>query len=154
MKTSWLPIWAVCLAIVVGLPLAGKWARSTPEKKCDLDGAKIDPVYRVRVVDGDGAEHAFCCIQCASHWLGHQRETPRWVVVTDEVSGKDVDAASAWYVRSLVVTVAHTGNRVHAFANHADAAKHMETGRGTVLEGPEKPFYRDLPRTIGNPGHQ
>jgi hypothetical protein len=146
MKTSWLPIWAVSFLVVVGLPLAGKWARTTPEKKCDLDGAKIDPVYRVRVVDGEGGEHAFCCIQCATHWLSHQETAPRRLVVTDEVSGKEVDAASAWYVRSLVVTVAHTGNRIHAFANRADAAKHVETGRGMMLEGPEKPFYHDLRR--------
>jgi hypothetical protein len=128
------------LAVVVGLPLLGKWARRTPGKRCALDGFPIDPTYRVRVVDGQGQDHAFCCIHCATLWLAHEPVAPRAVFVTDEVSGQEVEAASAWFVRSLVITVAHTGNDIHAFRSQADADRHAQSARGTVLANAEKPF--------------
>jgi hypothetical protein len=129
------------LLVVLGLPLAGKWARSTPEKCCALDGVEINRLYRVRIVDDQEREREFCCIRCASLWLRKQRSKPQSIFVTDEATGKEVNAAFAWFVWSLVVTVAHTENRIHAFRNHAEAVKHAETARGKVLVGAEKPFF-------------
>jgi hypothetical protein len=62
------------------------------------------------------------------------------VLVTDEATGRALPAASAWFVRSAVTTTPVTGNRIHAFRNQADADKHAETFRGTVLVGQELPF--------------
>jgi hypothetical protein len=128
------------LAVIVGLPFLGKWARRSPGERCALDGMAINPVYRVRVVDEQGQDHTFCCIHCATVWLGRQPAAPRAVYVTDEVSGQEVEAASAWFVRSLVVTVPHTGNDIHAFRTQADAARHASTAHGTVLEDSDRPF--------------
>jgi hypothetical protein len=139
-KTSRWLIVALGLLIVVGLPLAGHWARSTSAARCALDGVAIDRLYQVRVVDADGHDHVFCCIHCATTWLGRQSESPRRVFVTDEVTGQELDAASAWFVRSLVVTSPHTGNRVHVFAHRADALRHAAAAPGTVLRGSENPF--------------
>lgn len=131
---------AAGLLVIVGLPLAGKWARRRPAHACALDGSAVDPLYRVRIVDAEGRDREFCCIGCASAWLGQQPAAPRAVFVTDEVSGQEIEAASAWYVRSLVVTVPHTGNRIHAFRDQADAARHAESAHGEVLTDAEKPF--------------
>jgi hypothetical protein len=123
-----------------GLPLLGHWARSTPEVTCALDGVAVDPLMRVRVVDDQGKEHLFCCIRCATLWLNGEGTRPRQIFVTDEVSGREIDAAAAWFVRSRVVTVPHTGNRLHAFATWADATRHVHTGHGVILADADCPF--------------
>jgi hypothetical protein len=128
------------LLVVVGLPLAGHWARRPPERRCALDGGPLEPHYRVRVVDAEGSACEFCCIRCAEIWLGRQRQPPQAVYVTDEASGQEVEVASAYFVRSLVVTTPTTGNRIHAFRHRADAEKHAAAFGGRVLQGPERPF--------------
>jgi hypothetical protein len=73
-------------------------------------------------------------------WLARQGARPREVYVTDEASGAEIDAASAYFVRSLVVTTPTTGNRVHAFRDRADAERHAEVAHGTLLNGTERPL--------------
>ncbi len=51
-----------------------------------------------------------------------------------------IDAATAYFVRSMRVTRDTTGNRVHAFRNRADAEKHAEDYHGYVLSEEEGPF--------------
>ena len=137
--SRWLLV-AAGLLVVVGLPLAGKWLRHSSAPACALDGARIDPVYRVRVVDAEGRDQVFCCIHCAALWCSQQSERPRAVFVTDEVSHQEIDAGSAWFVRSFVVTVPHTGNRIHAFRDRADAERHADAAHGLLLSDGEKPF--------------
>jgi hypothetical protein len=136
-KTSWtIPLLVV---LVVALPLAARLLRGRPGG-CALDGMPIDPVYRVEATDDRGQVYPFCCLRCAELWLQRRPNPPRAVTVTDEATGEPIDAASAWYVRSGVVTNRATGNRVHVFGNRADAEKHAETCRGAVLSESEKPF--------------
>jgi hypothetical protein len=130
------------LTAVAGLALAGAWVRSRPSGGCALDGAPIDPIYRVEIIDGRGETHAFCCVTCARLWLTRQPASPRNIVVTDETSGQPIDADSACFVRSFVVTRPTTGNRVHAFRSRADAEKHAEQFGGVVLSEAESPFAR------------
>jgi hypothetical protein len=140
-KQSWFLL--LGLVVVVGLPLLERWSRRPPSASaCALDGVQIAPIYRVEVVDNRGATHAFCCLRCAEIWLEHQSALPREVRVTDEESGQPVAAAAAWYVRSSVVTVPTTGNRVHVFRNRADAERHAETFAGTVLPEAKQPLRR------------
>jgi hypothetical protein len=136
------PPWAtllVGLVVVAGLPLAGHWARRHRAEGCALDGAAVNPAYRVEVVDASGHPHAFCCLRCAQIWL-EDKPDPRAVTVTDEASGEPIDAAAAWFVRSSVVTMPTTGNRVHAFRTRADAERHADQFWGVVLSGSERPF--------------
>ncbi len=130
---------AVVLLAAV-LAVAGSYARRRPGGRCELDGMAIDPAYRVRAVDDDGAEHCFCCIRCARLWLEARRSAPRAVYVTDETGGGEVDAAQAWYVRSTVVTTAASGNRVHAFRDRGDAERHAAFAGGRLLGGADRPF--------------
>jgi hypothetical protein len=59
--------------------------------------------------------------------------------VTDEVSGEEIDAPDAYFVRSQVVTTPATGNRIHVFHKLEDAQRHAQTYRGTVLDAKERP---------------
>ncbi len=128
------------VAVVVGLPLAGKMARRHPAERCAYDGLPVPPLYRVRVVDRAGAAHPFCCVRCAGLWLARQSEPPAAVRVTDEASGAEIDAAAAVFVFSAVVTEPVTGNRVHAFRDRAAAEEHARAFAGAVLTGAERPF--------------
>jgi hypothetical protein len=130
------------LLVVAGLALVAHRGRRAPEASCALDGTKIHSIYKVNIVDGSGAVHQFCCPVCARIWLRQQAAPPQQLLVTDEASGAPVDAASAHYVRSAVVTVPGTGNRVHAFRTADDAEKYAERFAGVVLSEDENPLYQ------------
>jgi hypothetical protein len=133
------------LLVVVGLPLLGWWARRHRDPGCALDGVRVDPAYRVEIVDGDGRRHEFCCPRCAEIWLDRQAAPPRAVTVTDEPTKQPLDAAAAHYVRSPVVTVPTTQNRIHVFRTRSDAEGHVAAFGGTVLDGADRPFPRITP---------
>lgn len=126
--------------MVIGLPLAGKWLQPHTGERCALDGVAIEPVYRVRVVDAAGTERPFCCIKCATVWLTQQPTRPRAVFVTDEITGTEIPASEAYFVRSLVVTTPATGNSIHAFKEKADAQRHADSAGVSILTGSERPF--------------
>ena len=127
---------------MLALPFVGNWLRRTPEDRCALDGGALVTSYRVRVEDAEGQSSDFCCIRCAQLWLERQEQPARAIWVTDEISGARIDAEAAHYVRSLVVTTPTTGNRIHAFRDLADAERHAEKCRGTILTGGERPFAK------------
>jgi hypothetical protein len=152
---SWWSLVLAGLAVIVGLPLAGSWLRRHTEPRCALDGLKIEPLYRARVVDRANGSHDFCCVRCAAFWLARQekdKETrkhpdtetrtqrPDVVYVTDEASGEEIDSQSAHFVYSAVVTNPITGNHVHVFRNRADAEHHVGVFGGWALTGAERPL--------------
>jgi hypothetical protein len=134
MKKTWRPL-VFCL--LVSLPVAGNWARRGGDKGCALDGARIEPLYRVRVEDRQAQSHEFCCVRCAEVWLSRQDPQPWTICVTDELSGREIPAASAHYVRSLVPTGSGSANRVHVFQELDRAEKHAQTCQGTIIGLPE-----------------
>jgi hypothetical protein len=138
-KTAWMT-GAAGLLVLAGLAFVGSWLRRSPQLRCALDGARLDPLFRVRIVDEEGRSYEFCCVRCAEIWLHRQAMPPRAIYVTDEESGQEIDAASAYYVRSLVVTTAPTGNRIHAFRTRSDAERHASVFGGTLLGPSERPF--------------
>jgi hypothetical protein len=140
MRMSTLLAGGLCLVAAAALPVAGHWIRGRSDDGCALDGAAIGPAFRVRVVDAAGHSRCFCCIRCAELWLTRQPSRPGAIYVTDETTGHEMEAAAAYFVRSRVVTNPGTGNRIHAFARRADAAKHAAVG-GTLLEGTDRPFH-------------
>ena len=138
--------WHIVLAVLivaVALAVAGSWSRRRAPGRCALDGAPIEPLYRVRVVDGHGHSHDFCCVRCAELWLEGQMARPREVHVTDESGGGEVEANRAYFVRSSVVTTATTGNRIHAFKDREDAERHAAAAGGRLLTGTDRPFSDD-----------
>lgn len=141
-KSEWIAGLAY-LAVLAALPFVGHWARHDDGPACAYDGSPIEPAYRVRIVDGHGRDVAFCCIRCAEHWLQSARGAVQSIHVTDERSGEEIDAATAHFVRSLVVTSRTTGNRIHAFRTRTDAEEHARTSSGYLLEDAERPFPRE-----------
>src|SRR5262249_37492263 len=138
-RSRWLLLLAGLL-VIVGLPVAGKWMRRQAAPRCALDGLKIEPLYRVRVVDRAGSSHNFCCVHCAGLWLARQGERPEAVFVTDEAGGAELAARSAYFIRSAVVTNPVTGNRVHVFRERMAAEEHARAFGGRALTEAEKPF--------------
>ncbi len=139
------------IALVAGvllcaaLPVVGARLRSHGPARCALDGVMLEDLHRVDVVSpaaegDDETATSLCCIQCARAWIELSQTDPERVRVIDEETGAPVDAASAWFVRSRVVTVQDTGDRVHAFANKDDAVAHVEAYRGRLLVGGDHPF--------------
>jgi hypothetical protein len=126
--------------IILGLPLAGHRARRRAGDCCALDGVPIESVYRVRILDDQGQSSDFCCLKCAELWLKAQQARPRTILVTDEVSGREVEADRAYFVQSTVVTTPTTGNHVHTFESEAAAQRHADRFGGIVLEGADRPF--------------
>ncbi len=128
------------LVVVVGVPIAGRWARRQQAPRCALDGMTIEPLYRVRIVDRRGAAHDFCCVRCAEAWLKRGREAPQAIRVTDEAGGAQIDPEHAHFAASAVVTNRVTGNRVHVFGSRKDAEEHVRVFGGKVLDSTERPF--------------
>jgi len=128
------------LLAISGLAIVGVSLRRGASRGCALDGAPINPLLRVRAVDRVGQSFEFCCIRCAEIWLRSQHEAPRQVFVTDEVSGLEIDAGKAYFVRSQVATNAATGNRVHTFEREEDAERHANAYGGSILPMAEHPF--------------
>jgi hypothetical protein len=128
--------------VLLALPFLANSLRRTADPHCALDGGALVPSYRVRVDDAAGKTHEFCCLRCAEIWLDRQARPVRAIRVTDEASGKEIDASEAYYIRSLVVTTPTTGNRIHVFLDRTDAEHHARTCRGTVLVDEERPFGR------------
>ena len=128
------------LVILIGLPIVARVTRGGRENCCAFDGGRIETLFRVLAVDAVGQSHEFCCIRCAQLWWDRQRERPQAIYVTDEEGGQQVDATSAYFVRSSVVTTPTTGNRIHCFRQKSSAEKHAQSAKGTVLDGSEKPF--------------
>jgi hypothetical protein len=138
------------LLVVVGLPLLGKWARRHQPPRCELTGLRIESPYQVRVVDQAGRSHRFCCVRCARRWLARQADRPQAVYVTDEGSGAEIDARSAYFV-SAVVTNRITRNRVHAFRDRAEAEKYARAPGARALTGDDRPFEDDTGPPAGTP---
>jgi nitrous oxide reductase accessory protein NosL len=139
-RAPWVGLVGLVAAVV--LPVAGNWARHRAGGTCALDGMTIDPVYRVEIVDFRGHAEPFCCLKCAEIWLKNRPGQTRAIRVTDEASGEAIDADTAFFVRSFVVTTPTTGNRVHVFRNRADAEKHAAAHAGIVLSESERPLPR------------
>ncbi len=133
-------VWGMLILILlVGLPVLAHWSRQEHVSRCSLDGVAIDSRYRVVVVEGD-RQREFCCLHCAGIWLERHPGRALKIIVTDETSGEVIDAATAYYVRSAVVTTRTTRNRIHTFRHQADAEEHAARFGGVVLPASERPF--------------
>lgn len=128
------------LLLVASLPFIGQFYRTDRESCCNWDGLALNPLYRVRVISSTDNSKHFCSVQCAVLWLSRNRDKVARILVTDEVSGTEMDAADAVYVRSSIVTNRITGNRIHVFRTEVDAQKHAEAANGRKLSGSERPF--------------
>lgn len=148
---SWWNAGLFWLLIVAALPFIGHLIRGDRGDRCDWDGLKIEPIYQVRVVEQSGVSFRFCCVQCSMRWWERRGAETSQVLVTDEISGQEIEASEAYFVRSLVSTNQVTGNRLHVFRDIADAQKHAEAADGRQLLDDERPFSSIKRKGIGKP---
>jgi len=137
-RSGWIR-WALALLALAILPLAADRLRSR-EERCALDGATVAPAFRVRAVDAGGADRVFCGIQCAQLWAARQDRPLRALVVTDAATGREVDAATAWYVRALSTRADGAPDAIRAFAAHAEAERFVAAYGGEILVAKKRPF--------------
>jgi hypothetical protein len=126
------------LVLLGALPFVGRALGTPPGSRCARDGVALAGSPVVTFVERDGSEISFCCVSCAEAW--HPVGPGGAVRVTDEASGRVIDARNAWFVRSLVVAQPATRDRVHAFATRAEAERHARAYRGRILSGKQRPF--------------
>lgn len=129
--------WAIIVIVTsLMLALAASFLKKTEGDRCALDASRIEPIYQVDITPADGGTVKFCCVECAKKWLSANKRTVRAVTVTDETTGGRLDASIAYFVESLIVTNPSTGNRIHVFAEKADAERHAKEFGGTVITNP------------------
>ena len=133
---------ALTMAAAAVLPLVGHWMRRSSGDRCRVDGQPIRRAFAVTLIDSNGESHAFCGLQCAEIWLEKTKVTPRVLTVTDESSGKPIDASAANYARSPVVSNDITRDRRHVFADRDQAARHVDQFGGKILDPSQRPFRR------------
>jgi hypothetical protein len=115
-----------------------------------MDGAAIDPAFRVRVVDEGGMTRVFCGVRCAAAWL-LRHGAPREIRVTDIASGRELDGRTASYARTLGPTPEGAPDGIRVFEDEATARAHARAHGGKVLEGAQRPF---APPTGGDRAHE
>ena len=81
--------------------------------RCSLDGSRILPQYEVSIVQQDGTERSFSCVLSARIWIREKSEHVSSILVTDELTGRKIEAQHAFYVVSGVITTPYTGNNIH-----------------------------------------
>ena len=129
--------WPIIVIVVFLLvALATSFMKRSGGDRCALDAIKIEPIYQVDVTPTEGKTLKFCCIECSKKFLAANRGKVNAVTVTDEVTGKRIDASIAWFVESSIVTNQSTGNKIHAFAEKTDAEKHAKDFSGVIIENP------------------
>jgi endogenous inhibitor of DNA gyrase (YacG/DUF329 family) len=137
------------VGILASLAVLGPWRRKVSQPVCAADGGRIETAYRVRIVDELGSAHQFCSIRCGEMWLQAWAGRPQAIWVADEITGAELDARTAYFVRSLIVTSRSAGNRLHAFRLAEDAEEHARTCSGQVLRDGDRPFSQWLPKGDG-----
>lgn len=130
------PIIVVVLFLLVAV--GGSLFKKSGGDVCALDAMRIEPIYQVDITPAEGKTPKFCCIECARKWLAANKGTVSAVTVTDEVTGKRIDASIAHFVESSIVTNRSTGNKIHVFADKTDAEKHAKEFGGTIIPNPFK----------------
>jgi len=128
----------VALAGLAALPVVGDGLRRGAGN-CAMDGVAIATPSCVRVVDADGSLRLFCCVRCADRWVG-LNGAPRSILVIDGPTGGQIDAGSAWFVRSPATWGDGAPDGIRAFARRSDAERHVRAYGGRMLEGAARPF--------------
>ena len=138
-KTAWKRLlFPGALALAAALPLLGHAIGGRTGAGCAADGVALAGSPVVKLVSEDGDDISFCCVGCAEAWPASP--SSRQILVTDELTGRMIDARDAWFVRSLVVAQPATEDRVHAFASEEEARRHLGAYRGVLLTGRLHPF--------------
>lgn len=133
-------LFALWVAAIVAIPLAGSLYRGHLRNKCSWDADTIQPPYRVVVHDHENAAHQFCCLGCAANWVKTHPDAVHGIEIADELSEELNSAKQVTFVQSAVRIPTRQGGFLHAFRNRSDAQAHAAAHRGRVLGPGENPI--------------
>jgi hypothetical protein len=102
--------------------------------RCRLDGAAIEPLRIVELMDHGAVLAAFCSFGCAREWPTVPASA--YWRLRDEVGGALLDAEQALFVQSRVPSVAARGERIHVFRDATEAMRHCEQFGGVRIANP------------------
>jgi len=134
MRTPRSLLGAIALLGIAALPLMAERLRPRVER-CSMDGVAVVPSFRVRA-----GEHVFCGVTCAEAWLARSGVAPDGIRVTDCVTGREIAAPEAWFVRTLGNRSDGAPDAIRVFAGRKEAEGHVEAYGGTILVGALRPF--------------
>jgi hypothetical protein len=129
----------LALCALAALPVVADRLR-TGRDACPTDGAAVDPAFRVRVIDGEGAARAFCGVRCAAAWLARHPTAARRVLVTDCATGREIDGGAAFYVKTFGPVPEGAPDGIRVFEAEQAALEHARAHGGKVLDGAMRPF--------------
>jgi hypothetical protein len=131
--------WILALLGIAALPLVADRVRARSER-CALDGVAVAVPFRARIVAADRTTRSFCGVRCAHLWLARSGLAARTILVTDCVSGREIDARDAWFVRSASVWGGGAPDFIRVFAERSAAERHAQAYRGKILSDADRPF--------------
>jgi hypothetical protein len=105
--------------------------------RCSYDGAVIEPIHRVDLMEETRVSASFCSLACALAWPSHPPRT--WWRLRDEITGRPIDAQRATFVASRVVTVPARSERIHVFEDPTAAMSHCVQFGGARIADPFLP---------------
>ena len=143
--------WSFITGLIIAASLSALVAfvqQRQSASRCALDGSLIEPVYEVEIIQGDQSSRMFCCVLNAQIWLERNGSPVSAVWVADETTGDKIRAEEAFYVASRIVTTPHTGNRIHAFAQKADAKRHANQFHGNLISNPLRVSQKPLVKLV------
>ena len=129
-------LFALGLLFAAALPVAGAAWRRDGAPRCALDGVRPAAGAASEIRFADGRREVFCGPGCLVRRLATLAAPPARALVVDETTGAAVDAASAWYVESAVISNPANRDRLHAFAREQDARRHAAAHHGRARLGP------------------
>jgi hypothetical protein len=116
-----------------------RYAGRTTEHRCAYDGLEIDPRYEVRFALENGNFVRLSSINTAIQAFDQYENDVREILVTDEDSGRQIEAEKAYFVESRLISIPHARNRIHAFASIEAARSHRDEFSGHLITNPLSP---------------
>lgn len=127
--------WIILGITLVLISIISSFFKKGSYQKCEFDGANIIPLYEVDLIFDTGIKR-FCSIPCAITYLKVYSKGLKYVTLVDEVTGNKIDSKIAYFVKSNILKVTHTNDKIHVFSDEQHANAHKEQFHGKIIKNP------------------
>lgn len=122
--------------VLAGLAWISSQSDQTTES-CLVDGTSLLPISRVSIQSASGETSLFCSICCARTWLdAHTKIVAELnagkgsITLVDEISGIEIDATLAYFVKSNEYSRKENKCQIHVFSDKQAASKYLRKTDG------------------------
>lgn len=126
---------------LVGLAWFSGQSRQSGES-CIVDGTGLIPISRVTLTNEQGEISLFCSLCCAKTWIEeHEELIPQLqsgkasITVVDEISGQEIDASMAYWVKSNEYSRRENKCQSHVFSDKQAASKYLRQHQAEEIPG-------------------